>query len=375
MVSSIYIHIPFCVRKCDYCDFESYAGRLHEADAYIDRVLAEAKAQAEVYGHFGVPTVYLGGGTPSLLSAEQLKRLLGGVFSLFAPEKGAEISMEMNPGTVSRDKLAAAVSMGVNRVSLGVQSANDGLLKSISRIHDFDGAKEAVSLVREAGITNCNFDMMFALPRQTEEDILRTADAFHALRPTHISCYELILEDGTPLTRRVEAGEETVPDEDEVTRMQLLMIDKLASFGYHRYEISNYALPGRECRHNLVYWTGGNYLGLGCAAHSFMEGERFHNPDWDRYMNGEYALERETVSREGLIEECIMLETRLTRGIDLNRFEARFGKNARSALEQAAAKLPEQYVNPVTDCLSFTNEGLLIQNALVLCLVEAIAGD
>ena len=370
MVSSIYIHIPFCVRKCDYCDFESYAGRLHEADAYIDRVLTEAKAQAEVYGHFGVPTVYLGGGTPSLLSAEQLKRLLGGVFALFPPEKDAEISMEMNPGTVSGDKLAAAVSMGVNRVSLGVQSANDRLLKSIGRIHDFDGAKEAVSLVREAGITNCNLDMMFALPRQTEEDILRTADAFHDLGPTHISCYELILEEGTPLTRRVEAGEETVPDEDEVTRMQLLMVDKLASLGYHRYEISNYALPGKECRHNLVYWTGGNYLGLGCTAHSFMEGERFHNPNWDRYMNGEYALERETVSREGLIEECIMLETRLTRGIDLTRFETRFGKNARASLEQAAAGLPKQYVNPVNSRLSFTNEGLLIQNALVLRLVE-----
>ena len=372
MLCSLYIHLPFCVRKCDYCDFESYPGKLGEADGYIDRVLTEAKAQAEVYGHFGVPTVYLGGGTPSLLSAGQLKRLLGGVFDLFPPEKDAEISMEMNPGTVTEEKLAAAARMGVNRVSLGVQSASDRLLKSIGRIHDFEEAKKAVSMVRDAGIDNLNLDMMFALPRQTEEDISSTIDAFHALRPAHISCYELILEEGTPLTRRVEAGEEAVPGEDETAKMQFMAIGRLSSLGYRRYEISNYALPGKECRHNLVYWTGGNYLGLGCAAHSFMEGERFDNPCYARYMGGEYALDREKVDTDGLIEETILLETRLTRGIDLNRFETRFGKDKLDALIRAAKALPAEYVRLQDGFLSFTDAGLLVHNALVLRLAEAV---
>ena len=373
MVSSLYIHVPFCVRKCDYCDFESYAGRLAEADGYIDRVLTEAEAQARVYGHFGVPTVYLGGGTPSLLSAEQLKCLLGGLFDLFPPERDAEISMEMNPGTVTEEKLAAAVSMGVNRVSLGVQSASDRLLKSIGRIHDFAAARDAVSLVREAGIENINLDMMFALPGQTETDIAETIGAFFVLHPSHISCYELILEEGTPLTKRIAAGEETVPDEDETARAQLMAIEKLAALGYHRYEISNYALPGKECRHNLVYWTGGNYLGLGCAAHSFMEGERFRDPDYARYMGGEYAIDKETVDRSGLIEECLLLETRLTRGIDLSRFENRFGASAKDVLLRAAKSLPAQYVREQNGFLAFTDEGLLVHNALVLHISEQIS--
>ena len=370
MMASLYVHLPFCARKCRYCDFESYAGRTDRADEYIDRVLTEADICRREYGAFRVPTAYFGGGTPSILTSAQLERLICGLFERFAPENDAEITMEANPGTVDADKLHTLRRCGVNRISFGVQAAQDGILRTLGRIHTFEEACRASALARDAGFDNLNLDMMFALPGQTEDDLTQTAEAFAALKPEHISCYSLILEPGTELEKWVSEGKAELPDEDEACEMQRLATRILTQKGYERYEISNFAARGRECRHNLVYWQGGDYLGLGCAAHSFMQGERFANPGWEAYMGGSRAVDRERVDTTGRMEETLMLETRLIKGMDLSAFERNFGRENAEKVRERARKLTG-LVQVEDGFLWVTEEGLLLHNRIVLELVEA----
>ena len=371
MIPAVYVHIPFCAKKCSYCDFVSFPGRLGEADEYISRVLDEAKARKAEYGIDGMYSLYLGGGTPSLLGADQLKRLAGGLFALFPPQPGAEITLEANPGTLKPGFLQTARELGFNRLSLGVQAKQDRLLELLGRIHRFGDAVEAVKLAREAGFENISCDVMNELPGQTEADITETLTAIMTLGVKHISCYGLILEEGTPLERRAKAGEVSLPDEETVRKLNLCAADALEEAGFMRYEISNYSLPGYESRHNLVYWTGGDYLGLGCAAHSFMRGERFCNPDLDGYMLGKTRTERSLVTPAGKLEEAVMLETRLTRGIDLERIERRFGKSAVETLCKNAGKYPDlTKIEP--SYLRLSKNGLMVQNAIVLELLNGI---
>lgn len=365
MKASIYIHLPFCARKCAYCDFESYAGRLGSVDMYISRLLDEAKK----YSVSGVPTVYLGGGTPSLLNAEQLKRLLGGVFDMMPPDMDAEISMEANPGTVSAEKLRTARELGVNRISFGVQAVQKKLLDTLERIHDYNQAAEAVALAHEAGIHNINCDVMYGLPGQTVSDLIETADRLISLGITHISCYSLILEEGTRLFERVSAGELTPADDDEVCDMQDALLGILRGHGFERYEISNYALPGCECRHNIVYWQGGNYLGLGCAAHSFIDGERFNNPDFDAYMSGREHENSTVIDEAERLYERIMLETRMTKGVNLADFPP---ETARRLMDEARRPMYKGLAEIADGYLRFTDQGLMVQNALVVNFAEML---
>ena len=367
---SLYVHLPFCLKKCEYCDFESHPGRLMELDAYIDRVLGEARLSRAEYGNETLYSAYFGGGTPSLMSPEQLKRLAGGLFEIFPPEENAEITLEANPGAVSEALLRQAIASGVNRLSLGLQAAQDRLLKLLGRVHTAREAAEAVDMARSSGFQNISLDTMLALPSQTADELTRTLEYAARLGAEHISCYSLILEEGTPLYNRVRRGELTLPDEEEARFMQLSAADTLESLGYHRYEISNYAKLGRESRHNLVYWTGGEYLGLGAAAHSYMRGERFLNPNLDRYMAGQRHLERESVDAAGRLEEPLLLETRLTRGIDLNKFERAYGSEAKQKLLRRARPYA-QYIVVSNDFLRFNAEGLMVHSALVAELASA----
>ena len=361
MQASLYVHIPFCARKCAYCDFESYAGRLNYADSYIDALLEEARQ----YAPLSISTAYIGGGTPSLLSPEQLKRLLGGLTDIFEFAATAEFSMEANPGTVTPEKLRAARSEGINRISFGVQAYQPRLLKLLGRIHRFDEAATSVKLAQDAGISNINCDLMYALPGQTVEDLSESIAKVAELKPTHISCYSLILEEGTPLYNAVACGALAEPDEDTACLMQAAAISETARRGYERYEISNYALPGYECRHNIVYWTGANYLGLGCAAHSFMDNVRFANPDYDRYMQGERRIDITPISDAERLEELILLGTRMTRGISTAQLP-------QAVITAAASPRYKGLIELDGNRLRFTDAGMQVHNRLVLELVDKL---
>ncbi len=373
MKASLYIHVPFCKSKCAYCDFESYTGKLDMAKSYIDRVLSEAKEAKNEYGAFGVPSVFIGGGTPSLLSKEEIGRILGGLSELFTFENDVEITMEANPGTVDKEKLSYIKKVGVNRISFGAQAAQGHILKSLGRIHEWKDVEYAVKMAQDAGIDNINIDLMYALPDQTQEDFLTSVQKAVNLGIKHLSLYSLILEEGTPLFIRAEKGEVAIPGDEESVSMQEKAIALLDKTGIKRYEISNYAYPGFECRHNVVYWTRGNYLGLGCAAHSLMKEERFSNPEFASYMKGECHLEREKIEEYERLEETVMLETRMTRGLDIYAFSETFGEDKTGKLLKEAEKLIKAGFAERNDrYLSFTREGMNLQNTLIVKLLEAI---
>ncbi len=373
MKASIYVHVPFCKSKCAYCDFESYAGRLDRADEYISRVLSEAKrAQAE-YGAFGVPSVFIGGGTPSLLSKEQIGRILSGLSDLFVFDENIEITMEANPGTVDKEKLSFIKKAGVKRISFGAQAAQGHILRTLGRIHAWADVESAVKTAQDTGIDNINVDLMYALPGQTTEDFLESVQKATDLGVRHLSLYSLILEEGTRLFESAERGEVLIPGDEESVTMQEKAIHLLDEIGMKRYEISNYAYPGYECRHNIVYWTRGNYLGLGCAAHSMMNNVRFSNPVFSSYMNGEEHTEKEEIDEAGRIEETIMLETRMTRGLDTEAFSKSFGEETTAKiLKEADRLISAGYAERNGKYLSFTREGMNIQNALIVKLIEKI---
>ena len=373
MKASLYIHIPFCRSKCRYCDFESYAGREERAHEYVSRVIEEAVRCREEYGAFGVPSVYIGGGTPSCICAEETKRLLRSLSDLFSFDKDCEITTEANPGTVDYEKLLAYRKAGINRISFGAQAAQVEILKSLGRIHTWKEAGDAVKMSRDAGIDNVNIDLMYALPGQSEEDFVSSVEKAVRLGVTHLSLYSLILEEGTPLYESAARGDVLIPGDDESVNMQEKALEFLSGTSFKRYEISNYAICGYECRHNIVYWTRDNYLGLGCGAHSLMNDVRFFNPRFEEYMCGSIHPGREEIGREDRMEESIMLETRMTRGLDLLKFEKSFGREARNKVVKSAKPLIDGgLANLSEDRLFFTKRGLDIQNALVVRLLESI---
>ncbi len=304
-MNGLYIHIPFCERKCLYCDFPSYAGCLSEADRYIDAVIKEA---SEFEG-FAPETVFIGGGTPSVLPTGKLKRLIDGIRRYIDFKNVTEFSSEANPNSFDAQTAEEFAEIGINRLSLGLQTAEPRLLKRIGRLHTAEDFTNAVHCAIDAGITNINADLMYSLPEQTTEDIEHTLGFILSHPLSHISAYALKLEEGTPLYRE----DPPLPDEDLDREMFQLICDRLAESGFHRYEISNFAKEGRECRHNLVYWHVEPYIGLGAGAHSCYNGMRFSNPRTiGAYIAGE---PRESEAAEPQFEK-IMLGTRLTEGID-----------------------------------------------------------
>ncbi|MBR3503967.1 MAG: radical SAM family heme chaperone HemW [Clostridia bacterium] len=314
---ALYIHLPFCARKCAYCDFVSFPGQTDRIPAYLDRLAREMRSAVGWYGPLAADTVFLGGGTPSLLSGEQMKRLMGDVGRFFEIAPDAEITVEANPGTVDAEKLAVFREAGINRLSLGVQSFDDGLLRRLGRIHTAREAEDAARMAAEAGFSNLSLDLMYALPGQNMSQWTDTLERALDLPVKHISCYSLILEDGTPMKALIEANPELLPDEEIAVGMQHEAARRLAERGFSRYEISNYALPGFESRHNLVYWRRGDYLGLGCAAHSLMNGIRFANtPSLEGYLAGEGAGEADVLSARDVYEETVMLGLRTREGVE-----------------------------------------------------------
>ena len=368
---SLYLHIPFCASKCAYCDFASFPGREGEWSRYFEALWNEIGDWRQELRGYEAATVFIGGGTPTLVDAEYIAETLDRCRAALPFEDGAEITMEGNPGTLPPEKLKTYRRAGVNRLSLGAQSFDDGLLKSLGRIHTSGQIGEAVGMAREAGFDNINLDLMYALPGQTPDQWQKTLDAAASLGVEHLSAYSLIVEEGTPMARRVAAGEAALPDDDAVNAMQRDAVARLEQAGYRRYEISNYAKPGHACRHNLVYWNRGEYLGLGCAAHSLFGGCRFHNPEsLEGYLAGDRRLEAQSLTIADEMEETVMLATRTTRGLDLGAWAQSFGRPFESGREAALSRLERGGLIEIKEgFLRLTLRGMELQNAVVLELL------
>jgi len=334
---SLYLHIPFCHTRCHYCDFNTYAGILPLREPYVRTLLTEIAMDGRLAElSDGTPrrsrTIFFGGGTPSLLSVEQVTRLLNACHSAFAVDEDAEITLEANPGTLSRAQLTGLHAAGVNRLSLGAQSFDAELLSTLGRIHSPHEITQAVQYARNAGFASINLDFMFGLPGQTMRHWRETLDQTLTLRPEHLSLYSLIIEEGTPFYTWTHEGRITPGDEDLCADMYEYADERLQAAGYENYEISNWALSGHQCRHNLTYWQNLPYLGMGAGAHSSFGGRRFSNVlaplEYIRLLNAQQRpeAESETVDREQEMSETAFLALRTAIGLHLPTFEQRFGE-------------------------------------------------
>ena len=367
----LYVHIPFCARKCAYCDFASWAGREADRERYVEALCREIEARGSACGHPAADTVFFGGGTPSLLPPElyrKIARTLRGNFEI-APD--AEWTVECNPGTLTAEFAGALRESGCNRLSMGMQAAQPELLRALGRIHDLDGVRQAAAIAREAGIDNLNLDLMLGLPGQTLDHMRETLDAALDLNPRHVSCYALIVEEGTPLHGWVEQGRVTLPGEDVERAMYGLCRDTLEKQGFHQYEISNFALPGGECRHNVNCWQRQDYLGFGCAAHSLWREERRANPrELDDYLKGQ-APGIEIISAADARFEYMMLGLRLTAGVSERVFEERFGQGLwgtyGSRLEPAVR---DGRVTRRDGRVFLTRRGMDVMNSVLVALLD-----
>lgn len=327
----LYIHIPFCVKKCSYCDFLSAPATEQTKEAYMAALFAEIGGRAKDYKERIVTSVFIGGGTPSLLSGDSIKQLMEHIREGFRLAPDAEITMEVNPGTVTAEKLTAFYAAGINRLSIGMQSAQEQELKILGRIHDFDGFCQVYREAVEAGFTNINVDVMSGLPGQTLASYKDTLEKVLRLEPMpqHISAYSLIVEEGTPFAAMADRGELPLPEEDTERAMYEETIEVLAGYGFHRYEISNYALDGYECRHNVGYWIRRDYLGFGIGAASLIGNVRFQNGrDLNAYLAHPLACreEQQSLTTQEQMEETMFLGLRLIRGVSYPEFARCYGQ-------------------------------------------------
>lgn len=371
---SLYLHIPFCVKKCHYCDFLSFPGcSLSRQAEYVDAMIQEIHAYREAAEDYEVKTIFLGGGTPSLLEKELVERLFHELYSVWRAAPETEITIEANPGTLSREKLIGYHMIGINRLSLGLQSTIAQELATIGRIHNYEQFLANYYLAREAGFDNINIDIMSALPGQTLISYGKTLERILKLQPEHISSYSLILEEGTDFWENAEI-ERALPSEQTERIMYHYTKKCLQNAGYERYEISNYAKPGYACLHNQVYWTGGEYLGLGLGAASYWKGARFSNtPDMEEYMENcsraritENRKEIVTATQKSRMEEYMFLGLRMIRGVSIREFEQRFGipmnrvygTVIRSYIGQGLLKIEQ-------DRLMLTERGIDVSNSVM----------
>lgn len=330
-MAGLYIHIPFCESKCIYCDFYSMANNNHLIDKYIDALLVEAVLRKNELNSETLTTVYLGGGTPSLLSITQLSKLVNGLKKVFDFSAVEEFTIEVNPDDVTADYIQQAKSLGINRVSMGVQSFSDEDLRFINRRHTAKQATDAIHIINKAGIDNISIDLIYGIPGQNIEMWKNNVDTAISLSVQHISAYTLMYEDGTRLSVMRSLGKITEIDDDVVAAMYDYLVAQLKSNGYIHYEISNFALPGLHSRHNSSYWNLTPYLGLGVAAHSFDGTVRRFNPSnlkmyLDTLGEGKLCVEVENITEAERYDEYVMLRLRTADGIDADELMHRFGE-------------------------------------------------
>lgn len=339
----LYVHIPFCVKKCSYCDFLSAPATEQTKEAYMAALFAEIGGRAKDYKERIVTSIFIGGGTPSLLSGDSIRQLMEHIREGFSLAPDAEITMEVNPGTVTAEKLTAFYGAGINRLSIGMQSAQEQELKILGRIHDFDGFCQVYREAVEAGFTNINVDVMSGLPGQTLASYKDTLEKVLRLEPMpqHISAYSLIVEEGTPFAAMADRGELPLPEEDTERAMYEETIEVLAGYGFHRYEISNYALDGYECRHNVGYWIRRDYLGFGIGAASLIDNVRFQNGrDLNAYLAHPLACreEQQSLTTQEQMEETMFLGLRLIRGVSYPEFARCYGQTLEEVYGEVIAR-------------------------------------
>ena len=373
----IYIHIPFCRSKCEYCDFYSIAGGRDRdsMERYTDAVIAHLREAAARAGSYSVDTIYFGGGTPSFFGAARLKPILTEIFRRFDVAKGAEITLEANPDSITPHELRKLQRAGFNRISIGVQSDSNELLKALGRPHNYQQAVTAVRAARAAGFDNVSIDLMYGLPNQTREQWRHTLERALQLRPEHISCYGLKVEPGTPLDSYRDCA--NLPDDDTQADMYLCAVDYLESYGYEQYEISNFAVSGRESRHNLKYWLGGEYLGFGPAAASDFGGKRFTCArDLSGYIagvkdGGVVLSECEELPQRERAGEYLMLRLRTRYGVDPEEYTRLF-RMPFAPLEAALAGYEKMgFARREGAAWRLTPSGFLVSNQIIGALLDA----
>jgi oxygen-independent coproporphyrinogen-3 oxidase len=369
---SLYIHIPFCVKKCLYCGFYSTSYSVKGADQYISSLQLEAADYKQYFLNTVFNSVYVGGGTPSVLAPKELDRVISIIKDQFRIADDAEITMEANPNTITSGKLELLLERGVNRLSLGIQSLSDEILMTLGRLHTAEQAIEAFSLARRGGFNNIGVDLIYGIPGQTMTQWEESLDAVIGLHPEHLSIYSLSVDEGSQFHRMAETHRFTLPDDEVVAQMYERAVMKLRRAGFDHYELSNFCLPGFECRHNMNYWERGEYLGLGPGAWSFIAGRRYANiADSTEYAQrlsrGLTAVQTEEfVAAAMAAREAILLGIRTMRGLDLERFERDFGTDLLGQLEQNASRLKDSGLLLVRDGrLKLTNKGMLLSDEVV----------
>ena len=368
--TGLYVHIPFCLKKCAYCDFCSFINADFPQKAeYIDALCAEISGYKDK--EITLDTIFFGGGTPSLLTGEEFSKIMRSIRESFSLSDGLEFTVEANPKTLTTEKLRVYMSEGVNRLSMGLQSANSNELAALGRIHTYEEFVESYTLAREAGIKNLNVDLMYGIPEQTMDSFRYTLEAVCALAPEHISVYGLILEEGTPLYKSVDKYR--MPTEDAECDMYYLAADYLRDKEYSHYEISNYAKEGLECRHNLKYWKCDEYIGVGLAAYSYFGGKRYGNTaEKDEYLsqNGDITIYEEESTLESEAYEFVMLGLRLSEGISLSEYKARFGRDFLDGREEKIKSFFELgYISLSEDRISLTERGFYVSNSILNSLI------
>ena len=363
-MKGLYIHIPFCIKKCKYCDFNSFSACENEKDAYLNTLFLEM----EKYCGEAVDTIFIGGGTPTSLTKEQLEKLLKNIQNTFVLSENYEFTIEANPKTLDKEKLKTLKKNGVNRLSIGVQSFNDNELIKLGRVHTGSEAEETILLAKEY-FDNISIDLMCSIPDQTKESFKANLERAFSLNPTHISCYSLILEEGTPLYDEAGKGKLILPDEDTEREIYDIAQSEMEKHGYKQYEISNFAKSGFESRHNTKYWSCDEYIGIGLSAHSYLDGVRFSNTDdFSSYIKGEFLSgESEVLSKEDKMSEFMFLGLRMTDGVTKMSFRQRFNEELEKVFEKPLLKFKNMgMIEENGDKIRLSKKAISVSNQ-ILC--------
>lgn len=363
----IYIHIPFCRSKCYYCDFTSYTNRCGQIEEYIQEVMGEME-QYDLR-KYNITTIYIGGGTPSYIDEKYIEQLLEKLKKRLVENQtkweAIEITIEINPGTITKKKLEVYRQAGVNRVSIGLQTTNDILLKQIGRIHNYQEFVEAYQLVKKAGFENINVDLMIGLPNQTIQDIKKSLEEIEKLQPNHVSVYSLIVEEGTKMEQLINKGELKLPEEETERQMYWYVKNKLELSGYKHYEISNFAKPGKESKHNMNCWEQKEYIGLGATAHSYLNGVRYSNSEFSE--EGEWTYLNKSIEERQTLEdkkkEYMLLGLRKIDGVSIQKFKTKYVDNPIFLFREEIENLVEDGLLEIDgDWIRLTTKGIDFAN-------------
>lgn len=367
MINSLYVHIPFCLKKCLYCDFNSYID-LYLQDEYIKSLVKEI----ERIDNLSFRTIFVGGGTPTVLSLNNLMALLESL-KRFTPD---EFTFEANPGTINKEKMLLMKEYGVNRISIGLQAWQDNLLQRLGRIHKLCDFLSSYEIIRNSGFNNINVDLMFAIPEQKMEDWVETVENVLRLNPEHISCYSLIIEEGTPFFDMYKEGKLDVADEDTEREMYYYTVKTLGKYGYNQYEISNFAKTGYECRHNITYWNAEEYIGVGAGAHSYTGCKRYSNYrsiyDYIKGIEMGSTVEEETIlSINDEISEFMFMGLRMTQGIEKRKFKERFKTDIYNIYKKEIKDLiKKRLITDNGEFIRLTEKGIDLSNQVFVSFLK-----